>query len=105
MLGEAARARYNAVGYGYRPAPSSVPNRLAYVQMYPNGPGEYTVSGWHAANGNVFVEEHGMEQLNEVIGGWIAHEEEHQLGMDGPGHNTGVGPNTEHVCTNNLPGI
>lgn len=97
-VGQQALVRFNAEGYGYRPGNNSVPNRAGYVLMYENYPWQSTLSGFSSADPSVYITDFGVTQITEILGGTIAHEEKHQLGEDGPYHNTGEAAVIDGIC-------
>ena len=79
-LGLSALARFNATGYGYRAG--TMPNQgyLAYTRMDDNLPGQYTASGEHSIDDNVYFQDFWSISHPYTIAGVVAHEEVHQWG-------------------------
>lgn len=99
--GNAAQARFNASGYGFRPAQAGVPlppATRAYVWMDANTPPQTTFTGYHSTDPNTYITELGIIQLTEELAGTIAHEEQHQSGMEDPNHTWGTGVFMANTC-------
>lgn len=94
--GVAARARFNAIGYGFRYGNGATQSGTSDFDMYtswnPNAQnGAYT-------DGNTYVNATGMIQLTEVMAGLIAHEEVHHMGQDNPQHTFNQAYPTQNSC-------
>ena len=93
-MGNVARMRFDAVGYGFRPGDNR-PDERAYVMMEPDS--SYS-SGYGPTDDNTFVNDIATQEPINSLGGLVAHEERHQSGADNPAHTTGVGYQTEALC-------
>lgn len=99
--GNAAQARFDAKGYGFRPAQANVPlppGTRAYVWMNANIPPQTTFTGYHSTDPNTYITDLGITQLTEVLAGTIAHEEQHQNGMEDPNETWGIGVFMANTC-------
>ena len=94
--GSAARARYNATGYGFRPAVYDVaPEFDAHVIMEVNWlmPSEYGPT-----DDNTYLHGSFFSRDTERQAGLLAHEEIHQLGWDNAAEQTGVANGMSAAC-------
>ena len=94
--GSAARARYNATGYGFRPAVYDVaPEFDAHVIMEVNWlmPSEYGLTDDSTYLRGLF-----FRVIIERQSGLLAHEQMHQLGWDNSAEQTGVANQMSATC-------
>jgi len=94
--GAAARGRFNAIGYGFRPGNGATSNATHDFDMYTSW--DYNAISGDYTNGNTYVNASGFTQLMEVMAGLIAHEEVHHSGQDDPDHSANVAYPTQNSC-------
>lgn len=98
--GASARARFDAVGYGFRssseaPGGNTHPEFAAFVIQEP----DYAKpSGYGPTDNNTYVNQSLFDNTTQVVGAKLGHEEVHQWGDDNPYHNTGAAFGLEVQC-------
>lgn len=98
FAGNMARLRFEAEGYGYRPADRNIaPFKDAYVLMQ-EVPTNY--SQWGPTDYNTYVHVSFFSRTQAQQAGVIADEEMHQAGWDNPGHTTGYSDSYNDQCSN-----
>jgi hypothetical protein len=99
VLGSSARDRFNATGYGFRPAstsgfPPQPYDMYVIMQFDPS----YD-SGYGPTDKNTYVEDVAFTRSTGQMSGVIAHDETHQAGSDNLNHTTGVAEEARDRCT------
>lgn len=89
--------RFESETYGFRQGDNSSPQEAMYTWMIPDAS---SWSGWASGDPNTYVNDFafGGSATAATIGGYIAHEEIHQRGDDGPNHNMGLAYPTGDTC-------
>lgn len=96
-LGATARARFNAVGFGYRYGDGAMNGLVSDFDMYTSwNPNPLTGA---FTDGNTYVNASGLLVSRETMAGLLAHEEEHHQGRDDPQHNSNSAYPTQNACT------
>lgn len=97
QLGATARARFNAVGFGYRYGDGAMNGLVSDFDMYTSwNPNPLTGA---FTDGNTYVNASGLLVSRETMAGLLAHEEEHHQGRDDPQHNSNSAYPTQNACT------
>jgi hypothetical protein len=94
-LGEAARARFNAIGFGFRYGDGAMNDLVKDFDMYTSwNPNPLTGA---VTDGNTYVNASGLLLSRESMAGLLAHEEMHHQGRDGGQHESIYA--TQRACT------